>query len=241
MLTRFSPRSARRRQFGCLAGTVLCVASLQTAAGDIQNVASLTEAAHHFLAQVNGPKARISVDELDPRLRLPGCDLPLEASLATGARPSGRTNVAVRCRTPRPWLVYVPATVHTMEQIVVTKRALPRGATLTADDIELTEREQSVAATPSTLRRIEQAVGQQLTRSLNEGAPLTQDMVSPPLLVRRGTQVVIRARAADFEVSMPGTALGDAREGARVRVKNLNSQRIVEGHVMADGSVQVSM
>lgn len=240
-MRRRSQHTVSHRLAGWLMGALWWIPSVQTAASDVQSIPSLTDAARQFLAELSSSKARIIVDELDSRLRLPACGSTLEASLATGARPSGRTNVAVRCRTPRPWLVYVPATVHTVERVVVIKRALTRGTTLSAEDVDLAEREQGTAVNPSTLRRLEQALGQQLTRSVVEGTALTKDMVQPPLLVRRGAQVVIRARAEDFEVSMPGTALGDATEGARVRVKNLNSQRIVEGHVMTDGSVQVPM
>lgn len=223
------------------AGVVLLATASQAAVNDFQPIATLGDAARHYLAAHSGAGSRVSVDELDPRLRLPGCGVPLEASLATGARKTGRTNVAVRCRAPRPWLVYVPASVYTPERVLVTKRPLMRGTTLTVDDVELAERENLNATHTSTLRRLEQVVGLQVTRNLTEGATLTAEMVSPPLLVRRGAQVVIRARAHDFEVSMPGTALSDAHEGGRVRVKNLNSQRIVEGYVMTDGSVQVPM
>lgn len=214
---------------------------LAAAATDVHNVQSLADAARQFLAEQIGGQARIAVDELDPRLRLPACVEALEASFAAGARPTGRTNVAVRCRAPRPWLVYVPATIHSLDKVVVSKRPLTRGVTLTPDDIVLAERENVGGMSAATLRNFDQAVGQQLTRNVVEGAALTADMVSPPLLVRRGAHVVIRARAQDFEVSMPGTALSDAKEGGRVRVKNVNSQRIVEGYVMADGSVQVPM
>jgi flagella basal body P-ring formation protein FlgA len=65
--------------------------------------------------------------------------------------------------------------------------------------------------------------------------------LAPELLVKRGSQVILRAGAGMFEVNVVGKALSDAAEGERVRVKNVKSQRIVEGYVMADGSVQVPM
>lgn len=224
-----------------ITGVILWMISFSAMANEFQPVANLVDAARQFLAALGGNNSRVTVDELDPRLRLPTCDVPLEASLATGARKSGRTNVAVRCRSPRPWLVYVPASVHIPERVLVSKRALAKGTMLTAEDVELAERENFTAIGSSTLRRLDQAVGLQLTRNIAGGAMLTAETVSAPLLVRRGAQVVIRARAQEFEVSMPGTALGDAKAGNRVRVKNLNSQRIVEGYVMTDGSVQVPM
>lgn len=224
-----------------LAAALLWTSGFTAALADTQSVQSIAAAARQFLAQQSGNGARIAVDDLDARLRLPGCERTLEAAFAPGARPAGRTNVAVRCRGSRPWMVYVPATIHILERVVVARRSLPRGATLTPDDVAVQERESSGYTSTTTLRDVQHALGQQLTRALAEGAALTTDMLSPPLLVRRGAQVVIRAQAADFEVSMPGQALGDGREGGRVRVKNLKSQRIVEGYVMADGSVQVPM
>jgi flagella basal body P-ring formation protein FlgA len=58
--------------------------------------------------------------------------------------------------------------------------------------------------------------------------------------VRQGQAVTLVAQGAGIEVRAPARAMEDAREGARVHVENLSSQRIVQGVVEANGLIQVT-
>ena len=61
----------------------------------------------------------IQVNPLDPRLRMPLCSQPLDASLESPAQPLGRVTVRVRCDGSAPWTIFVPATVRLFRDVVV--------------------------------------------------------------------------------------------------------------------------
>ncbi|MNN93268.1 flagellar basal body P-ring biosynthesis protein FlgA [compost metagenome] len=53
--------------------------------------------------------------------------------------------------------------------------------------------------------------------------------------------MVITARSGTLSVRMPGEALSNGSLSEQIRVKNLNSQRVIKAQVMAPGQVEVSM
>lgn len=183
---------------------------------------------------------QVSVQQLDPRLQLRRCDSPLQAELAPGANNVGRTTIIVRCQRPVAWNVYVAATVHSKRSIVVAAHALTRGNILQASDLTVAITDLA-SAPPRFLIDPQQAIGKALTRSLMAAAPLSVDFLAAPLLVKRGAQIMIRARLSELEIHTLGKALADGTEGALIKVQNIKTQRIIEGHVLADGSVLVPM
>ena len=71
------------------------------------------------------------------------------------------------------------------------------------------------------------------------GRAVSADALDAPLLIHRGQNVVLAARAGGLEVRAPGIALADAGAEQRVRVRNLNSLKIVEGVADTAGVVRV--
>lgn len=204
---------------------------------DIQSLDAITAAVRTFLGKLKeGEPPPIIVDALDPRLRLTACDTPLEVSLAAGARPTGRTVVAVHCPLPRPWSLYVPAKVAAPIFVVVATRNLARNQVLTAADIAVEQRDANDLPT-SYLTDPNQIVGKVLARPATAGSVLSLGQAQAPVVVRRGDRVTLEVQTAGFEVRSSGVALGDAGLGERVSVRNENSRRVVEGTVKKAGIV----
>jgi flagella basal body P-ring formation protein FlgA len=176
---------------------------------------------------------------LDPRLRLPACDQPLH-SLLTEGEVRHQTTIAVRCEGTVRWTIYTSITVETEAKLLVARYALPRDATLTMADFQLTTRRVpgligAYVADPSAVS------GQRLKRPLAAGEALAIDALAPAYLVHKGQQVVLLARSARIEVRMAGVALADGRAADHIRVQNVSSQRIVEGIVRSDGVVETPL
>lgn len=214
------------------------------AAGEaIEPLPAITSTAQRFLAaQAAGdfPHYEIAVSDPDPRLKLAACDESLQAFLPPGGQPRGNTTVGVRCAGSKPWTLYLPAVVKGMRQVVVLRRPLPRGASLSAGDLALEERE--VTERPQAyLYDLDHAAGMIARRPLAAQTALSPSMLDAPLLVRRGQQVILLAEAAGIEVRVSGTALSDGAEGEVVHCKNSVSKRIVEGLVIEPGVIRVSM
>ncbi|MEJ2344669.1 MAG: flagellar basal body P-ring formation chaperone FlgA [Gammaproteobacteria bacterium] len=212
------------------------------AAPQLQDHQSIRNAVRQFLAaQLKQRKAdvrSISVGALDPRLRLPRCNKPLEA-FATGARRLiGSTTVGVRCHGAKPWKLYVSAQTVVVGNVVVTTLPLARHHVLKASDLRVARRDLTTLPR-GYLEQPQQAVGEVLLRQLGAGQVVRLTEIAAPKLVRRGETVTLTADAAGVLVRMSGKALSDGASGDTVQVRNLSSRRVVQGVVTAPGVVSV--
>lgn len=182
----------------------------------------------------------IEVKQLDPRLRMPMCDKELTASLESPATPIGRVTVKVRCEGNSPWTVFVPAQVRLFRDVVITTRPLKRAGIIEPGDVALRERDISLI-NQGYFTSVDQAIGQKLTRPTVGDQVITLVHLEQAEVVRKGDQVVITARSGTLSVRMPGEALSNGGLAEQIRVKNLNSMRVIKAQVTAPGQVEVSM
>ncbi|QVW22029.1 flagellar basal body P-ring formation protein FlgA [Pseudomonas hormoni] len=182
----------------------------------------------------------IQVNQLDPRLRMPMCDKELTASLESPAKPLGRVTVKVRCEGTSPWTVFVPAQVRLFRDVVTTTRPLRRADIVEPADVLLRERDISLI-NQGYLTTLEQAIGQRLTRPMVADQVITLVHLEQAEVIRKGDQVVITAHSGTLSVRMPGEALSNGGMSEQIRVKNLNSKRVIKAQVTAPGQVEVSM
>lgn len=182
----------------------------------------------------------IQVNQLDPRLRMPLCDKELTATLESPATPIGRVTVKVRCDSTTPWTVFVPAQVRLFRDVVTTTRPLKRAGFIEQGDVVLRERDISLIS-QGYFTSMDQAIGQKLTRPTVTDQVLTQVHLEQAEVITKGDQVVITARSGTLSVRMPGEALSNGGLREQIRVKNLNSQRVIKAQVIAPGQVEVAM
>lgn len=119
-------------------------------------------------------------------------------------------------------------------------RALPRGYTLTAEDLVYaagapvpTDDRQPTADDPV-------APGWVTRRAVREGEVLKEPAVSPPPVVRAGEAVQAVWVEGAIEIRIRGTALGTAATGQRVAVRTERGRRI-EGVAVAPGEVRINL
>jgi flagellar basal body P-ring formation protein FlgA len=167
---------------------------------------------------------------------LPAC-ARLEAFLPANTRLWGAVNVGVRCAQGANWSLYVPVQVRVQGAVVVAARPLTTGQQLVADDLATQEAE--LTQLPNgTITDLNEAIGKTMTFGVVAGAPLRQDMLRAPFLVRQGGSVKLVAEGQGFRVYSEGKAMNNAAVGQTVQVKTPNGQ-LVSGTVRADGSVEV--
>ena len=211
-------------------------------ASDWQNTESLRAAAVHWVQAQSSTTARVEAKTLDPRLKLPACTSPLTiAGDPTATRSTW--SVAVSCiaanGTPQ-WSVHVPVTVRELRPVVVLARAVPAGQPLTAQDVQLVERDLSTLGF-GYLDSIDAVRGQILRRPFAAGSVLTPDAVAAVKLIRRGALVTLLSEAGGLSVQSQGRALQDGAAGERIPVENASSRRVVQGVVKDSGTVEVSL
>lgn len=228
-------------------GALLLLSSLTfqaTGSGQLQSHESILEAATRFLQEQltgsRGLEPEITPGRLDPRLRLALCDQPLETFQPPGGREMGNTTVGVRCNGSRSWTLYVPMTIDVHTGVVVAATSLPKGESIDASKVKIARR--NLAKLPQGyFRTLEEVEGTVLKRNVTAGQPLTPSMLKAQRMVERGQRVTVLARSGGLEVRVPAKALSHGANGERIRVRNLSSQRIIEGVVVAAGLVRVDM
>jgi flagellar basal body P-ring formation protein FlgA len=183
-------------------------------------------------------RVEIEVANLDPRLNVPVCQLPLVARANSNNTQGGRVTVRVDCQDHAPWARHVSASVRIYKEIVVSARTLARGSVLSQEDLVLQEHDIS-ALRGAVIADLNQATGMALRRAINAGNALSLDMLAAPILVARGDTVVLTAERGGIAIRQQGTALQDGEAGKQIQIRNNNSNRVVQAVVTGPGEASV--
>jgi len=195
--------------------------------------------AEHFVQQhyaAPGSRIEVASEPLDPRLHLADCAVPLSASLPGGDRVTPRLSVLMRCPTAKGWTVRVPLTLHVWRQVLVASRPLLRGDGIVATDVHAEERD--ITGLPyGYIDSLDQVAERSLSRRLSAGSVLTPGALGGRQMIRAGDHVQLLAELGGIAVRAEGIALGSGDSGARLRVRNGSSGRVVDAIVRAPGVV----
>jgi flagella basal body P-ring formation protein FlgA len=123
--------------------------------------------------------------------------------------------------------------------VLVLRQSALRGARLTAGQVS-SETRRVAGLAVGYVTDVSMLERHTLARSLPAGTALTADALLADLVVHQGQEVTLVASAPGISVRATGKALQDGREGARVRVQNLASLKIVEGVVDAHGVIEIT-
>ena len=200
--------------------------------------AAIRGAVDEFLrVQIKGlpGKATYSIGNIDAE-RLAGACEGFDVSMGSGARPWGKTQVAVRCRGGS-WNLWVPVHVRVIAEYLVVARPINAGQKLTDADVRAQLGELSDLPN-GVLMDKEQAIGRAAIASLAAGRPLRADMLRQPTVVQQGQSVKIVGTGSGFQVTNEGRALTNAVVGQVTQVR-LNSGQILSGVVRADGTIEI--
>jgi flagellar basal body P-ring formation protein FlgA len=110
---------------------------------------------------------------------------------------------------------------------------------LSAQDVEVHTR--NVGSGANYFDDPSAVLGKVLTRPGAAGQTLNPAHLANSTAVKRGQQVTLVANTGGILVRVEGTAMAASAIGERLKVKNNSSARVVEGTVLADGSVDVSL
>lgn len=235
-------RGGRSRTSGLIA--VLWLGALwgggaTTGASAIQSLDSVQATAAQAVRQqyaMPGSRIEVTAGSLNLRLQLAECQLPLRAVIARDARPASRMTIPVQCPQQGGWTVRVPLQVQLFRHVLVTGRPLLRGDGVSAADVHGEERDVTRLGY-GYIENLEQIAGRSLARAVASGSVLSPGMLGGRRMVRAGDHVEMVARLDGIEVRADGVALGSGDNGARLRVRNESSGKVVDAMVSAPGVV----
>jgi flagella basal body P-ring formation protein FlgA len=216
------------------------LAGTEAAIEPVANIRATAEAYVRAQLPADASIASVTADSLDPRLRFALCQSALRAGLPSGAALQARTTIGVSCATGAAWTVYVPVTTESVISILVLRRPVAQNERLAAEDVEVQKRKLTstgvafLTASADLKRRT-------VKRPLPVGTALSMDMFTPDMLVHQGQEVTLVATVGGLQVRARGKALANGSAGARLRVQNLSSLKVVEGVVENEDVVRVAL
>jgi len=227
----------------CLLIFLLLTGFIGIADADRQSLTSIALQAESFLANYHYESpypARFELSHLDKRLKLKPCDQSLEVNFTHVEKVMGNTSLTIRCIAPVSWQIHLPVRVDIYNDIAVSKSPLIKGQSIDTRNIhykkkKITLLHQGYYLQPDSLERL------QAKRNLAANSILTTGNVAPRILVTSGQKVTIHLKINGLQIKSTGKALQSASLGQLIKVKNTQSNKIVEGTVSAEGVVNVSL
>ena len=193
----------------------------------------------------------VSMQALDPRLRVQACSVDLKYDFPFSATET----VRVRCSQP-VWQLFVRVStgsvvvantlsgpgalaspVQAPRQVWVVEQHVTAGSPVSKRQVKLMDREASsvgaMALDPATDMTYMEAA-----RDLPPGTVIRQYDLKPTTLVKRGQMVqILIGQGQGFQIAARVEALQDGRFGEQIKLKNPESGRILSGVVRGPGAV----
>ena len=182
------------------------------------------------------PEATIEVqiNPIDPRVRLPDCTL-LNTQLQ-GERRYGRFSVAVSCRKPSVWKIFLTGDLHVALPVVVSRGAIGRSTEIQSSQVELEQRDISNLRN-RYLTDLDAVIGWEARQDVPADHVFYAQQLKPARLVKKGDRVQITAEHAQISINATGVALSDGVRGQQIQIRNIHSGRIVHAWVRGPGRV----
>ena len=120
----------------------------------------------------------------------------------------------------------------------VTKVDIPAGAVISPENVKI---EKTISNYPESSNNWRLPYGLIAKRRIPAKTVLRPNMLGPvksPIIAKRNQKVVIRIDGPGFLITAFGKAMQDGRAGEYIKVRNVDSQRIILVRVKEDGSVE---
>ncbi|MEZ5514839.1 MAG: flagellar basal body P-ring formation chaperone FlgA [Steroidobacteraceae bacterium] len=227
----------------CLASARIVMAqSANPPAAELTSIDSLrATAAAAATRAVPSSTGRIIAEAaaLDSRLRLARCATPLQAVTTPPRLGQTRIYVAVSCSSGANWRINVPVDLAVEQPVLIVQTPIVRGEPIAPGHVRV-ERRRVPGLSQRYVADFESLQHHVARRPLSAGEIVTAEVLTPELVIKRGQEIVLLTDIAGISVRASGIALADASLNQRLRVRNLASQRVVEGQVESADTVRVS-
>lgn len=130
--------------------------------------------------------------------------------------------------------------VRLFQDVVVAARSLAANELIAPDSIKY-ERMDIGRLSQGYMTSLADVTGLQARRTISPGTPLNKYMLAKPDVVKRGAMVSILVRLGDMEVTAAGEAMQSGSVGDIIRVRNVNSKKVVTAQVLDGTSVLISL
>jgi flagella basal body P-ring formation protein FlgA len=157
---------------------------------------------------------------------------------ARAAGAASRSGGSVTTRSLGRRLATADAEIFVTAEHVRARRAIDRGQTIAADDVEATR--EDVGRVPlKPMPVVRATIGTKAVQPIAAGERIAPAMIRARALVKSGDAVETIARQGSLEVRGTAVATQTGGFGAEIRLVNTSSRRSFRGRVVAAGEVEV--
>ena len=132
----------------------------------------------------------------------------------------------------------INAVLEVLMPAVLAKVSLKRGQTISRSDV-YTERQWKSKASKNIYDYEGDVIGKKVTRGIMAGQPLKKSLLKIPEDISRGDRVTILAENKTIRITVPGIAGENGRKGKTIKVKNIDSKKIIYARVIDSATVKV--
>lgn len=163
------------------------------------------------------------------------CNSPLKGQIV-GEKLKPHTTVKITCPDPTSWSIYIRVKVKKLFPIMVASQSLSKNQILNKNNIKILYLEKSrirsgAFSLPDSL------YGSRLKRNISKNKTIKNRDIC---VVCKNDKVHIYAKRGGLSIKTSGVALSDANIGSTIRVKNIQTQRVVIGVVRGLKNVQIA-
>ena len=230
----------------CCVAIVLYFCHL-SAYGNSQDLGVIEHVVVEYIKQQHPSDATLNVEllRLDNRLQLSSCEEDLIVGWSPGSKEIGRTTVSVSCSMPKPWRIFVRATVEKELLTWVLNAPVRKGEVLSRQLVS----QQSVMLGKGghfglpigvPLVDIEPWLGQVFVQAMQAGRIIGDHSLQLPNLVTKGDPVTITYKSAQLSIRAKGVALESGSLQQKIAVKNSVSNKVFDAIVIGRSNVSIS-
>jgi flagella basal body P-ring formation protein FlgA len=155
----------------------------------------------------------------------------------TGAKNQARIEIAVHSGSNKIGVRQVTFALIYDRQQAVTKVDIPAGGIISPENTRI----ETTASNDPEPSNWKPPYGLIVKRRLPANTVLSQNMLGTlksAIIVKRNQNVVIRIESPGFLITAAGKTMQDGRVGEYIKVRNMDSQRIILARISEDGSVK---
>jgi flagella basal body P-ring formation protein FlgA len=176
-------------------------------------------------------------DQWVPRKR---SEVDIDISLVDSSKDRGNINLIVSATSNSIPLFKVPVNfkVRVFEYVAIAKKRIGRHRNLTRENIFIGKRE-TTRMRGIAFSSMENLVGKITTMAIQPNTILTEGIVEIPPTVTQGSLIKLFITAKGFKIVTKGLAQQTGYTGDVIKVKNLDSKKMLYGKIINSDKVQI--
>ncbi len=180
---------------------------------------------------------RFPIDQWIPRKR---SEIDFDISLVDSSKDRGNIDLIVSATSNSVSLFRVPVNfkVRVFEYVAISKKRIGRHHNLSRADIFMDKRE-TTKIRGIAFSSMENLIGNMTTRVVQPNTILTEGIVEIPPTVRQGSLIKLFIEARGFKIVTKGLAQQTGYTGEVIKVKNLDSKKMIYGKIIDSEKVQI--